>query len=75
MEYEQILEGLKEHGFYNFMATDYYKLTKEELKDIILELAYASEQGFIRECGRKNGKVVYNDIEQDAIEELEDRWS
>lgn len=38
---KQYLEALKNGDSYDFIAKNYYKFSKEELKDIILELDYA----------------------------------
>lgn len=38
MEDNEIIEGLKSGRAYDFVANNYWKMDKEQLKDIILEL-------------------------------------
>lgn len=38
MSNDEILEGIKSGRFYDFVAKNYYKMDKEQLRDIILEL-------------------------------------
>ena len=57
MNEKEILKGLKEAS-YDFIANNYYKLSKEQLKDILLEYIY----------------VVDEDTEEEAIENIKERW-
>lgn len=67
---KQYLEALENADGYDFIAKNYYEFSKEELKDIILELDYAIHCTDIYsslECAR--------DVYVSASEELKDRWS
>lgn len=60
MEDKEILEGLKSGRPYDFIANNYYKMDKAQLKDIILELLAQFE-----------GKVyegVVNELVQNLVE-------
>ena len=56
------IEALKNGKGYDFIANHYYEFTKEELKDIALELAYG----------------IYKNMPASEVleiaEELEERW-
>lgn len=67
MSKKEILAGLKEVGFYEFIAQNYWRLTKDELKDIALEITFASYEA------SKRGGDYFDNIEASAIEELEER--
>lgn len=56
MENKEILEGLKKAS-YDFIANNYYKLSKEQLKDILLEYIYVTD----------------TEAEEEAIENLAER--
>jgi hypothetical protein len=58
MEDKEILEGLKSSSPYGFIANNYCEMSKEQLKDIILEL-----------LGQFNGQV-YEGIINELIEGL-----
>lgn len=53
-------EGKNTPSSYDFIANNYYTMTKDELKDIILELDYA---------------LSWDSSYEDVAEELKDRWS
>ena len=38
---EELIQAIEEDCLYDWIASNYWKLSKEELKDIILELDYA----------------------------------
>ena len=40
MEYEEIIEQINNRGLYDFLCNCYYKLDKEDLRDIAKELLY-----------------------------------
>lgn len=68
---EQFIDCLREnpdHAF-DFIANDYYKFSKDELKDVCKELLYgiyhAKSRGFITEV---DSKVIY-DCAADSLEE------
>lgn len=44
----ELLNCLQSHA-YDFIAGNYYKLTKEELKTILLEFVYNTDNEIIRE--------------------------
>lgn len=58
---EKILQAIKEDTLYDCVANNYYQMSKEELKDLVLELAYHIY---------KNGTTMYDAIWEDLI----DRW-
>lgn len=62
MEYEEIYEKIREKGLYDFLSSYYYKLDKEELRDISKEILY----NFVYE------KQEYN--VEDLIERLKEIW-
>lgn len=62
MEYIEIYEKIKTKGLYDFLSSDYYKLDKEDLRDIAKELLY----NYIYE------KQEYN--AEDFIEKLKEMW-
>lgn len=67
MSKKEIIEKIKQVGFYNFLAENYWKLTKEDLADIGKELAY-------KIVGYE--EMFPNDhIFDEVIENLEDSWS
>lgn len=70
MTKEEILAGLKADGFYEFVAQNYWQLTKQDLKDIALEYFYATHCHV--DIGSRES-IVEDAIEREAIEELEDR--
>lgn len=41
---KQYIEALEDGKGYDFIANNYWEFSKEELKDIILELTYAIKQ-------------------------------
>lgn len=53
-------EGKDSPSSYDFIANNYYNMTKDELKDIILELDYALSR---------------NNSYEDVAQELKDRWN
>lgn len=57
MNEKEILKGLK-NASYDFIANNYYKLSKEQLKDILLEYIYVADK----------------DTEEEAIDNLKERW-
>ena len=62
MEHIKIYEKIKTKGLYDFLSSDYYKMTKEDLRDIAKELYY----NYIYD------KQVYS--EEDLIEKLKEMW-
>jgi hypothetical protein len=40
MTKKEIIKGIKDLGLYDFMARNYYQLSKDELKTIALECVY-----------------------------------
>lgn len=57
MEYKEILKGLKKAS-YGFIANNYHNLSKEQLKDILLEYIYVTD----------------SESEKEARENLAERW-
>lgn len=60
MEDKEILEGLKSGRPYDFIANNYWKMEKEQLKDIILEL-FAQFEG-------KMYEGIINELTQNLVE-------
>lgn len=58
MEYEEILKGMEEKGIYSFIANNYWKLDKEDLRDIAKELNY------ILDPKDKHKKEVLNSLKE-----------
>lgn len=65
MDKKQIIEGIKKEGWYIFIANNYYKLSKEDLKTIILELDCATDEEVL--------KSEYETINNNALIALEER--
>ena len=65
---KQYLEALENANGYDFIAKNYYEFSKEELKDIILELDYAIHS-------EAKHFASAEEIYTSASEELKDRWS
>ena len=41
MEIKEIIEGVKKEGIFDFIVNNYWKLSKEDLRDVVKELDYA----------------------------------
>ena len=41
MDLKDIIKGIEENGVFEFIVNNYYKLSKEDLRDIAKELDYA----------------------------------
>lgn len=41
MEIKEIIEGVKKEGIFDFIVNNYWKLSKEDLRDVAKELDYA----------------------------------
>lgn len=54
-------------SLYDYIASNYYKLSKEELKELILNLDYAIYNRF--------GKNLYLSLENQALEDTIERLS
>lgn len=37
---DEVMKAIEENRLYDFIANNYWKMSKEELKDVILELAW-----------------------------------
>lgn len=59
----ELMESIENGGLYDYIANNYYKMSKEQLKEIILELDYAIY----------NRVSNYQDFEKQAIEEMKER--
>lgn len=64
---KQYLEALENADSYDFIAKNYYEFSKEELKDIILELDYAIHS-------EAKHFASAEEIYTSASEELQERW-
>ena len=64
---KEFVEVLKNNpnGAFDYISNNYYKFSKDELKDIIKELLYSIEENTIH-------KSEYNKVLYDAATELED---
>lgn len=60
MELKKVLDAIKQDLLYDFVARHYNELTKEELKDLVLELSYAL--------------YVHKLSDNVILEELTERW-
>lgn len=67
---KQYIEALEDGKGYDFIANNYWEFSKEELKDIILELTYAIKQTDSRGEWDSSWDVMLS-----ASEELQERWS
>ncbi len=65
MDKMEILEGIKNKGLFNFISQKGYRLSNEQLKDIIKELDYAVNEEVT--------KKEYSTIIDDMVKELEER--
>ena len=60
---DEIMKAIEENKLYDFIANNYWNMTKEELKDVILELAWV--------CG----DIETNDASrQELLANLSERW-
>lgn len=60
---DEIMKAIEENRLYEFIREHYYEMDKEELKDIILELAWV--------CG----DIETNDASrQELLANLSERW-
>ena len=70
---EEILQAIREDRLYDFIANNYYKISQEKLKDIILELYYIYRCETIEETEENikqcNEKIADYLIENKAWEE------
>ena len=66
---ENVIKAIEERKLYDYVANNYYDMSKSELKDIILELAYA-----INQVGGFDIQKA-NDAWEFILEEVKDRWS
>lgn len=64
MEMKEIIKGIEEKGVFDFVANNYWILSKEDLRDIVKELSYAVYD--------KLGNEVNKEIEQATIQNLKE---
>lgn len=64
-EFIEVLKNNPDHA-YDFISNNYYKMSKEELKDITKELLFAIYENVT--------KTEHNDILNDVAKELEDSY-
>ncbi len=60
-------KAIEEDRLYDYIANNYYKMSQEDLKDIVLELVYA----VYANCDSKQAKQIYSDMEQGIKERHE----
>lgn len=65
---KQYIEALENSNGYDFIAKNYWEFSKEELKDIILELDYAIHS-------EAKHFASAEEIYASASEELQERWN
>lgn len=61
---KEVIENMEQDTSYDFIANNYWKLSKEELKDICLELTYAIHRH----------EQFGDDVKETAIDGLKERW-
>ena len=66
MTIEEIKEGVKEAGLYDFIGVNYYRMTREELSNIIKEIDYAIYDQL--------PGSTYEGIIDTALLSLDERW-
>lgn len=67
MEYTEIIEGIKEKGMFDFISQNYHLLSKEDLKDICMEMDYA--------CYEELDKSDYKKVKEETIDLLNEKWN
>lgn len=63
---EDLLKAIDDDRLYDYVASHYYEMDKDDLKDVILELTYALSDAL----SKADEKAVLNS----ARSELADRW-
>lgn len=64
---KELIEAIKNDNAYDFIAQNYNRFSKEQLKDIILEYMFAVYEA-------NKGTTETYEIESNVIEELTERW-
>lgn len=67
MEIKEIIEGIEKEGIFDFIVNNYWKLSKEDLRDIAKELDFTLQDNFT--------KIEYDNIIRKTcinLKELED---
>lgn len=62
----KVIDALREGTIYDFIANNYYEMDKQDLKDILLEIAYAFYN--------KNGVIAYEEMQKQVAQTLEEYW-
>ena len=62
---EQLKEAVSNHNIYDFIANNYWKMSKEELKDIILELDFTI-YSVVKNETLKNS--IYEELDENLAE-------
>lgn len=67
MEYEEIIEAIRDDRLYGFIANNFYKMDKEQLRDIILELYYMIRYDYV--YGNDNDEKILNENIVECLKE------
>ena len=62
----KVIDALREGTIYGFIANNYYEMGKQDLKDILLEIAYAFYN--------QNGVIAYEAMQKQVAQTLEEYW-
>lgn len=65
----EILQAIREDRLYDYIANNYYKISQEKLKDIILEIYYIYRCETIKNVKECNNKIANYLIENKCWEE------
>ena len=60
---DEIMKAIEENRLYDFIANNYWRMSKDELKDVILELAWV--------CSDIN---TNEETKQQLLTNLSERW-
>lgn len=64
---DEIMKAIEENRLYDYIANNYYKMSKEELKDVLLEAIWVS---WVSSCGDEEVEV-FNQV---LASNLSERW-
>lgn len=67
MDYEEIIKAIRNDKLYDFIANNFYKMDKEQLRDIILELYYMIRYDYV--YGNDNDEKILNENIVECLKE------